>query len=129
LWALTDTKLKVLKAYIIENLDKGFIEPSYAPFVALILFVRKANGQLRLYVDYRKLNIVTVKDRFPLPLINETIARLSKAKVFIKLDVRAAFNHIRIYPNFKELTTFRTRYSCFKSKVLLFRLTNGPATF
>jgi hypothetical protein len=115
--------------YIIENLDKGFIEPSYAPFIALILFVRKANGQLRLYVDYRKLNIVIVKDRFPLPLIDETIARLSKAKVFTKLNVYATFNYIRIYPNSKELTTFCTRYGYFKSKVLLFRLTNRLATF
>jgi hypothetical protein len=129
LWALTDTKLEVLKAYIIENLDKGFIEPSYAPFVALILFICKANGQLRLYVDYHKLNIVIVKDRFPLPLIDETIARLSKAKVFTKLNVRAMFNRIRIYPNSKELTTFRTRYGYFKSKVLLFRLTNRLAMF
>jgi hypothetical protein len=129
LWALTDTELEVLKAYITENLDKGFIEPSYAPFAALILFVRKANGQLRLCVNYRKLNAVIVKDRFPLPLIDETIARLSKAKVFTKLDVRAAFNRIRMHPDSKELTTFRTRYGCFKSKVLLFGLTNGPATF
>jgi hypothetical protein len=129
LWALTDTKLEVLKAYITENLDKGFIEPSYTPFAAPILFVRKANGQLRLCVDYRKLNVVTVKDRFPLPLIDETIARLSKAKVFTKLDVRAAFNRIRIHPDSEELTTFRTRYGCFKSKVLPFRLTNRPATF
>jgi hypothetical protein len=115
--------------YIIENLDKGFIEPSYAPFIALILFVRKANGQLRLYVDYRKLNIVIVKDRFPLPLIDETIARLSKVKVFTKLNIYTTFNYIRIYPNSKELTTFRTRYGYFKSKVLLFRLTNRLATF
>jgi transposase InsO family protein len=129
LWALTDTELEVLKAYITENLDKGFIEPSYAPFAAPILFVRKANGQLRLCVDYRKLNAVTVKDRFPLPLIDETIARLSKAKVFTKLDVRAAFNRIRMHPDSEELTTFRTRYGCFKSKVLPFGLTNGPATF
>jgi hypothetical protein len=129
LWALTNTKLEVLKAYITENLNKGFIEPSYAPFAAPILFVRKANGQLRLYVDYRKLNAVTVKDRFPLPLIDETIARLSKAKVFTKLDVHAAFNRIRMHPNSEELTTFRTRYGCFKSKVLPFGLTNGPATF
>jgi hypothetical protein len=115
--------------YIIENLDKGFIEPSYAPFVALILFVYKANGQLRLCVNYRKLNTVIVKDRFPLPLIDETIARLSKVKVFTKLNVRAAFNRIRMHPDSKELTTFRTRYGCFKSKVLLFKLTNGLATF
>jgi hypothetical protein len=129
LWALINIELEVLKAYIIENLNKGFIKPSYAPFAALILFVHKANGQLRLCVNYRKLNIVIVKDRFPLPLINKTIARLSKAKVFIKLDVRAMFNHIYMHPNSKELTTFRTRYGCFKSKILPFRLTNRPAMF
>jgi hypothetical protein len=99
------------------------------PFIALILFVYKANGQLRLCVNYRKLNIIIVKDRFPLPLIDKTIARLSKAKVFTKLNIHATFNYIRIHLNSKELTTFYTRYGYFKSKILLFRLTNRPATF
>jgi len=72
----------------VEHLDKGFIEPSQAPFAAPILFVRKANGGLQFCIDFRKLNAITRKDRYPLPLLKETLARLSKAKVFTKLDIR-----------------------------------------
>ena len=71
-----------------ENLSKGFIDTSQAPFASPILFVRKANGGLRFCIDYRKLNAVTRKDRYPLPLIDETLAHLSKAKIFTKLDIR-----------------------------------------
>jgi transposase InsO family protein len=122
-------ELLAAKKYIEENLHKGFIEPSQAPFASPILFVRKANGSLRFCVDYRKLNALTRKDRYPLPLIDETLARLRKAKIFTKLDIRQAFHKMRIHPDSEELTTFRTRYGAYKYKVLPFGLTNGPATF
>jgi hypothetical protein len=122
-------ELLAAKKYIEENLHKGFIEPSQAPFASPILFVRKADGSLRFCIDYRKLNALTRKDRYPLPLIDETLARLGKAKIFTKLDIRQAFHKIRMHPDAEELTTFRTRYGAYKCKVLPFGLTNGPATF
>jgi len=122
-------ELLAAKKYIEENMHKGFIEPSQAPFASPILFVRKANGSLRFCVDYRKLNALTRKDRYPLPLIDETLARLRKAKIFTKLDIRQAFHKMRIHPDSEELTTFRCRYGAYKYKVLPFGLTNGPATF
>jgi transposase InsO family protein len=122
-------ELMAAKKYIEENLHKGFIEPSQAPFASPILFSRKADGSLRFCVDYRKLNALTRKDRYPLPLIDETLTRLRKAKIFTKLDIRQAFHKMRIHPDSVELTTFRTRYGAYKYKVLPFGLTNGPATF
>ena len=80
-------------------------------------------------MDYRKLNCLTKKDRYPLPLIDETLERLSKARIFTKLDIRQAFNRIRMNPESEDLTTFRTRYGAYKYKVLPFGLTNGPVTF
>ena len=80
-------ELIAAKKYIEENLHKGFIEPSQAPFASPILFVRKANGSLRFCIDYRKLNALTRKDRYPLPLIDETLARLRRAKIFTKFDI------------------------------------------
>ena len=126
---MSSIELKAVKQYITDNLDKGFIKPSQAPFAALILFVRKANGSLRLYIDFYALNALTQKDRYPLLLIDKTLARITKATIFIKLDIRQAFYCIRIDPASKEYTTFRTRYGAYKCKVLPFGLINGPATY
>lgn len=112
-----------------ENLKKGFIEDSSAPFASPILFVKKHDGSLRFCIDFRKLNNITRKDRYPLPLIDETLSRLAKAKIYTKLDIRQAFYRIRMDPDSKELTTFRTRYSTYKCKVLWEGLYNGPATY
>ena len=76
-----------MQEYLTDNLSKGFIIDSKAPFASPILFVRKADGSLRFCIDYRKLNAITKKNRYPLPLINETLARLAKAKIFTKLDI------------------------------------------
>jgi hypothetical protein len=93
------------------------------------LFIKKPNGGLRLCIDYRKLNQLTRKDQYPLPLIDEIFARLGKAKIFTKLDIRQVFYYIRIDPVSEELTSFRTRYSSYRCKVLSFGLTNGPAIY
>lgn len=129
LWRQSPQELRATKQYIVENLDKGFIEASYSPFAAPVLFVHKPDGSLRFCVDYRKLNAITKKDRYPLPLIDETLQRLSRAKIFTKLDIRQAFHRIRMDPASEDLTTFRTRYGSYKYKVLPFGLTNGPATY
>jgi len=79
LYKITSEELLAVKEYISENLYKGFIEHSQAPFAAPVLFVRKSDGRLRFCIDYRKLNALTRKDRYPLPLIDETLARISQA--------------------------------------------------
>ena len=129
LYRQSTAKLKATKEYLIENLKKGFIVNSLSIFASPILFVKKANGDLRFCVDYRKLNSLTRNDPFPIPRIDELVTRVSKATIFTKLDIRAAFNRIRIDPDSEEYTTFRTRYGTYKCKVLPFGLCNGPATF
>lgn len=129
LYSQSSEELKLVKQYLMENLERGWIEPSQAPYSSPVLFVKKPNGGMRFCVDYRKLNAVTKKDRYPLPLIDETLARLGNAKIFTKLDIRQAFHRIRMDADSEELTTFRTRYGAYKYKVLPFGLTNGPATF
>ena len=110
-------------------MDKGFIEISLVLFAAPVLFVKKKDNSLRFYIDYRKLNELTKKDRYLLPLIAETLIRFNKATVFIKFDIRQAFYRLRIYLNLKELITFRIRYKLYKYKVMLFGLYNGPGFY
>jgi hypothetical protein len=106
-------ELTAIRDYLTNNLAKGFVVSSKAPFFSLVLFARKVNGGLRFCVDYQKLNALTKKNRYPLPLIDKTLARLSKAKIFTKLDIRQAFYRICMSPESKELIVFRTRYSLF----------------
>ena|ERR1700722_360986 len=87
LYQLSVEELQACKQYFIDNLNKGFIAPSQSPFAAPILFARKASGALQFCVDYYQLNNLTCKDRYPLPLIDETLAQISKAKIFTKLDI------------------------------------------
>jgi hypothetical protein len=99
-----------------------------------VLIVKKPTPEgekqkFRFCIDYRKLNALIKKDRYPIPLIAETIARLSKGKVFTKLDIRQAFHQIHIDPASEDLITFRTRYGSFKCKVMMEGLVNGPATW
>jgi hypothetical protein len=101
-------ELEIVKKYLVKNLDKGFIKPSQAPFAAPVLFVKKPDGSLCFCINYKKLNLLTKKDQYPLPLIDKTLARIGRAKLFTKLNIRQAFHRIRMHPNSKELTTFRT---------------------
>jgi len=91
--------------------------------------MKKPSGGLRFCIDFRKLNAITRKDRYLLPLIDETLARISRAKIFTKLDIRQVFHRIRIDLASEDLITFRTRYGAYKCKVLPFGLTNSPATY
>jgi hypothetical protein len=93
---MSQEELKALKEYIEENMMKGFIQASSSPAGAPVLFVKKADGSLRLYVDYRKLNEETIKNQYPLPLIRKTLDHLAKAKSYTKLDLRWGYNQIRI---------------------------------
>lgn len=130
MYRMSDEELQICRDYIEEHLKKGFIAHSSSPYASPVLFVKKPGGGIRFCVDYRKLNAITKKDRYPLPLIQETLAQLTGAKIFSKLDIRHAFNRIRMAtPRDEDLTTFRTRYGSFKYKVLPFGLCNGPAAF
>ena len=126
---MSEQELAAAKKYLDEHLEKGFIRPSSSKAAAPVLFVRKPSGGLRFCVDYRKLNEITEKNRYPIPLINETLTRLSKASVFTKLDVIAAFNKIRIKAGQEWMTAFNTRYGQFEYLVLPFGLCNAPSTF
>ena len=94
-----------------------------------MLFIKKPGDGLRFCVDYRSLNAVTVKNRYPLPLILETLNRLSRAKIFTKLDTISAFNRLYIREGDESLTAFRTRFGLFEYLVIPFGLYNGPASF
>jgi hypothetical protein len=99
---MSTEELLTVKEYLVDNLHKGFIVPSSAPFASPVLFVAKPGGGLRFCIDYRKLNNLTRKDQHPLPLIDETLARISNAKIFTKLDIRQAFHRIRMDPRFRR---------------------------
>ena len=106
LYYMLSKELKVVKKYLVKNLDKGFIKSSQALFVVLVLFTKKPDRSLCFCIDFRKLNLLTKKDQYPLPLIDETLAQIGRAKLFTKLDIWQAFHHIHIHLDSKELTTF-----------------------
>ena len=122
-------ELKVLKEWIEENLKRGFIRPSSSPAASPVLFVKKPGGGLWFCVDYRALNAITVKDRYPLPLTKETLNNLKGMKYFTKIDIISAFNNLRIKKGLEYLTAFRTRLGLFESLVMPFGLTGAPASF
>ncbi|RAL60702.1 hypothetical protein DID88_010020 [Monilinia fructigena] len=129
LYNMSYDELLVLRKTLTEYLDKGFIRVSNSPAAAPVLFVRKPGGGLRFCVDYRALNKVTRKDRYPLPLIQETLQRAGKAKWYTKLDVSQAFHRIRIAEGDEWKTAFRTRYGLYEWMVTPFGLANAPSTF
>jgi hypothetical protein len=129
LYGMSREELLVLRKTLTDYLTKGFIRVSSSPAAAPVLFVKKENGSLRFCCDYRALNRLTKKDRYPLPLIRETLAGISKAKWYTKLDIISAFHNIRIAEGDEWKTAFRTRYGLFEWLVTPFGLTNAPSTF
>lgn len=129
LYNMSREELMVLRKTLTELLDKGFIRVSKSPAAAPVLFVHKPGGGLRFCCDYRALNKITRKDRYPLPLIRETLERIGRARWFTKMDVIAAFNKIRIAEGDEWLTAFRTRYGLYEWLVTPFGLANAPSTF
>lgn len=112
-----------------DLMNKGFLRPSASPYNAPVLFVRKKDGTLRLCVDYRMLNMQTVKDRFPLPLIEDILETVGSAKVFSKLDLMADYHQIRMANEDIAKTAFSSDSGHYEWTVMPFRLTNAPATF
>src|SRR4051812_32344711 len=129
IYRMSPLELDTLRQEIENLLKNGAIEPSVSPFGAPVIFIKKKDGTLRMCIDYRALNKITKKNRFPIPLIDDLIDRLHGAKVFTKIDLRSGYNQVRIHEDDIEKTAFRTRYGHFQYKVMPFGLTNAPATF
>jgi len=129
LYHMSIEELKILKAYISQNLSRGFIRVSSSSAASPVLFVKTNDGTLRLCVDYRALNSITKKDRYPLPPIRETLNRLASAKWYTKLDLRQGYHQLRMATGEEWKTAFRTRQGLYEYLVVPFRLTNAPAGF
>ena len=128
-YPISPLEQKELDAFIEEGLATGRIRPSKSPMASPVFFVKKKDGGLRFVQDYRALNAMTVKNRYPLPLINDLINRLKGARYFTKLDVRWGFNNVRIREGDEWKAAFRTNRGLFEPLVMYFGLTNSPATF
>ncbi|KAL4011129.1 hypothetical protein IC575_028176 [Cucumis melo] len=123
---MAPAELKELKVQLQELLDKGFIRPSVSPWGAPVLFVKKKDGSMRLCIDYRELNKVTVKNRYPLPRIEDLFDQLQGATVFSKIDLRSGYHQLRIRDGDIPKTAFRSRYGHYEFIVMSFGLTNAP---
>jgi len=118
-----------LKKQIEELLEKQFIRPSASPLGAPVLLVKKKDGSSRLCVDYRQLNKLTIKNKYPLPRIDDLLDQLKGAGVFSKIDLRSGYHQILVRPEDVQKTTFRSRYGHYEYVVMPFGVTNAPALF
>lgn len=128
-YPLSPNEQKELDVFLEENLKTGRIRPSKSPMASPVFFVKKKDGSLRFVQDYRALNDMTIKNRYPLPLISELVNQLRGAKFFTKLDVRWGYNNVRIKEGDEWKAAFRTNRGLFEPLVMYFGLTNSPATF
>jgi hypothetical protein len=129
LYRMPPNELAELKIQLQDLLDKSFIRPSASPWGCPALFVKKKDNSLRLCVDYRPLNVVTIKNKYPLPRIDILFDQLAGAKVLSKIDLRSGYHQIKIKPCDISKTAFSTRYGLYEYLVMSFGLTNAPAYF
>ena len=129
IYNLSENELKMLKDYIDKNFVNEFIARSKSSVEASILFIKKKNDELKLCVDYRELNAISIKNKYFISLVINILNRLKRTKIFTKLDIREVYNLIRIKFEDEWKTAFKTRYENFEYRVLSFELTSGFATF
>ncbi|GJR19685.1 putative reverse transcriptase domain-containing protein [Tanacetum coccineum] len=122
-------EMKELAEQLQELTDKGFIRPSSSPWGALVLFVKKKDGSFRMCIDYRELNKLTVKNRYPLPRIDDLFDQLQGSSIYSKIDLRSGYHQLRVREEDIPKTAFRTRYGHYEFQVMSFGLTNAPAVF
>ncbi|GJX98643.1 putative reverse transcriptase domain-containing protein [Tanacetum coccineum] len=128
-YRLALSELKELSDQLKELSEKGFIRPSLSPWGALVLFVKKTDGSFRMCIDYRELNNLTVKNRYPLSRIDDLFDQLQGSSVYSKIDLRSSYHQLRIREEDIPITAFRTRYGHFEFQVMSFGLTNAPEVF
>ncbi|KAL5537990.1 hypothetical protein UlMin_046171 [Ulmus minor] len=128
-YRMAPTELKELQIQLQELIDKRFIRPSHSPWGAPVLFVKKKDGTMRMCIDYRELNKVTIKNKYPLPRIDDLFDQLKGATVFSKIDLRSGYHQLKIRESDIPKTAFRSRYGHYEFLVMSFGLTNAPAAF
>ncbi|GJX65615.1 putative reverse transcriptase domain-containing protein, partial [Tanacetum coccineum] len=128
-YQLAPSEMKELSEKLKELSDKGFIRPNSSPWGASVLFVKKKNGSFRMCIDYRELNKLTVKNRYPLPRIDDLFDQLQGSSVYSKINLRLGYHQLRVREEDIPKTAFRTRYGHYEFQVMLFGLTNAPAVF
>ncbi|GKE28182.1 putative reverse transcriptase domain-containing protein, partial [Tanacetum coccineum] len=128
-YRLAPSEMKELSEQLKELSDKGFIRPSSSPWGAPVLFVKKKDGSFRMCIDYRELNKLTVKNRYPLPRIDDLFDQLQGSSVYSKIDLRSGYHQLRVREEDIPKTAFRTRYGHYEFQVMPFGLTNAPAIF
>ncbi|GJU12984.1 putative reverse transcriptase domain-containing protein [Tanacetum coccineum] len=128
-YRLAPSEMKELSEQLQELSDKGFIRPSSLPWGAPVLFVKKKDGSFRMCIDYRELNKLTVKNRYPLPRIDDLFDQLQGSSIYSKIDLRSGYHQLRVREQDIPKTAFRTRYGHYEFQVMPFGLTNAPAVF
>nr|GFA07708.1 putative reverse transcriptase domain-containing protein [Tanacetum cinerariifolium] len=128
-YRLAPTEMQELSNQLKELQEKGFIRPSSSPWGAPVLFIKKKDGSFRMCIDYRELNILTNKKRYPLPRIDDLFDQLQGSRYLSKIDLRSGYHQLRVREEDIPKTAFQTRYGHFEFTVMPFVLTNAPAVF
>ena len=129
IYSISDYKLEQVKKYLNEHLKKKFIIFNYALFASLVLFIKKLNNELKFRVNYKKLNAIIKRNRYFISLIDEVLIRIQGCKYLTRLNIIIAFNKLRMHSDNEDFITFVTFFGAYKYRVLLFELTNDPATY
>nr|GFB24599.1 putative reverse transcriptase domain-containing protein [Tanacetum cinerariifolium]GFB61231.1 putative reverse transcriptase domain-containing protein [Tanacetum cinerariifolium] len=128
-YRLAPSEMQELSNQLQELVDRGFIRPSTSPYGAPVLFVKKKDGSFRMCIDYRELKKLTVKNRYPLPRIDDLFDQLQGSSVYSKIDLRSGYHQLRVREEDIPKTTFRTRYKHYEFQVMPFGLINAPIVF